>query len=801
MYNYPMREWYLPREILPSLVLAADIRLSSANYFDDQIWELDLRSGAPAAVSFQTTYGLRARSMRMFPRFGEGDSAVEDPNQFHEKPAFRLFYPNYTLITYAPFDGIDVVSEYWVPGSNLSGGRIRVINSGVTPRKIRFDWIALLVQGETGRLMAPDKIQGAEVLHGEVGNLAPVVFLSGGVESRLSPYPSLHLEMELLPGIDRQVIWGHGGGTTTAESFDLARSFINRNWDAEQVRIQMTNASQLEIESGNPAWDVAFTLGQNTAYHLMHGPTDQLPHPSFVHTRLPNQGYSLRGDGSDYDHFWNGQNMLETWHLCSQLLPASPETARDLLENFLATQSENGHVDWQPSLNGRRSGMLATPMLCSLAWRIYQYSEDRVFLVKTFHQLKRFIDHWFSIHHDRDQDGIPEWDHPMQSGFEDNPLFAHWQPWAQGADISLFESPSLTGLLYREIRSLQKIAREIQYQDAVDTMEARLEALQQSIETSWDAENATYRYLDRATHRSPHGELLKERTGPGKIALKKFEFSEGKRLSIRIRREGEGEREPAVKISGKNEAGEDFRETVPPDKIHWALRFGTAISGGVYTMVRYVEIANIQPEDQVSVYTIDYRHQDQTLMAPLWAGASSEERARSIIRKTLLNPSRFWQAYGLPACITRASAEADQLYDSVWVPWNTMIGEGMVHYGQKEAAAELLSRLMDAISLNVQHSGGFRKHYHAKTGQGIGERNAVLGLPPMDLFLITLGVQVFSNWKVGLRGRNPYQKPVIIQFRGLKINRGLDATEVTFPNGKTLTITDSEPCIIQGQSA
>ena len=53
------------------LTLAADMRFSTPNYVNDHIWEMEIGSGEPSALTLRTTYGLRARSMRIFPRFTE----------------------------------------------------------------------------------------------------------------------------------------------------------------------------------------------------------------------------------------------------------------------------------------------------------------------------------------------------------------------------------------------------------------------------------------------------------------------------------------------------------------------------------------------------------------------------------------------------------------------------------------------------------------------------------------------------------------------------------------------------------
>lgn len=794
-----MRDWRLGREELPSHILAADARFCTPNYVDDQIWELNLSSGEPTALTLRTTYGLRVRNMRMFPRFSDGDAALSDPAAFAEPPEFRRFLPNYALVSCAPFEGLDTILEYWVVDSRQIGGRIRLINSGVTPRTLRLEWVAVIVGADAGAPLVPEQQEGVHVLAGAAGNLRPVVFLSGGAEAQSSPTTALSVSVELLPGVSRTYFWGHAAAADADESFRLARGFASRRWEEEVGRIEMINTTALDIRTGDPAWDAAFALGQTAAYRLIHGPTEHLPHASFVHTRLPDQGYSLRGDGGDYDHLWNGQNVLETWHLVSQFLPAAPELARGLLENFLHTQDEDGCIDWQPSLNGKTSGVTATPMLCSLAWRIHELTGDRVWLVKYFPRLQKFVQHWFAAEHDRDRDGIPEWDHPMQTGFEDNPFFAHWQDWAQGADISDFESPSLAGLLYRECSSLIRIAREIHYAASIPGLEEKLARLRASLETSWDGDANIYRYRDRETHASPSGMVLTRQQGPGVIIMTERKFSPPARLSIRIRRTSEGDREPVIILRGTNGQREESEETIGPAQVRWSLQWGTGISRDVYRKIASVEVQGVRREDEIVVSALDYRHLDQTLLAPLWAGVPDAEVADRLVKKSVINPRRFWRTYGLAACATVPSPEVKRDCDSVWIPWNCLVGDGLVDYGYAEAASELVSRMMDAITTSLQKSGSFRKHYDARTGEGIGERNAVLGLPPLDLFLRALGVQIYSIWRVRLSGRNPFPWAVTIRFRGLEIQRRLDATEIRFPNGEVVVVETPEPTMVEGK--
>jgi hypothetical protein len=108
----------------------------------------------------------------------------------------------------------------------------------------------------------------------------------------------------------------------------------------------------------------------------------------------------------------------------------------------------------------------------------------------------------------------------------------------------------------------------------------------------------------------------------------------------------------------------------------------------------------------------------------------------------------------------------------------------------------LVAHLMTGVIQNLKQKRTFYQRYHADSGQGLGERNALSGLAPVGLFLQVLGVQVLSSTRVRLDGKNPFPWPVTVHYKGLKVIRGLERTEVIFPNGKSATIDDPAPCIV-----
>jgi len=103
---------------------------------------------------------------------------------------------------------------------------------------------------------------------------------------------------------------------------------------------------------------------------------------------------------------------------------------------------------------------------------------------------------------------------------------------------------------------------------------------------------------------------------------------------------------------------------------------------------------------------------------------------------------------------------------------------------------------MTAIIQNLKQNRAFYARYHAEKGTGIGERNALSGLAPIGLFLHVLGVEILSNTRVKLEGTNPFPWDVTIQYKGLKVIRGQQETEVVFANGKSVTVADTEPTVV-----
>ena len=789
-----MRDWSLAPGDPLCHTLAADSRLSIPDYLDDHIWELALIGGGePPALSLYTTYGLRAKSMRIFLRFSENGKMVSDPAAFALSPTIRRFYPNFLILDYSPLQNIDVTTEYWVPQSNALSSRVSIANRTSATRKIRLEVCALLSPIE-GQGMTATQMQMVHILAGQTGGLFPVLFLTGGPGPGSGPHPSLFLDLELGPGATRQLTWVQAATEKLQSSFDLARQTSARPWEAEKARLELLNSGQMiDIRTGDRDWDAAFALSQCAAFGLFFPPDTHLPCPSIVSARGPDHGYSPRGDGTDYPVSWNGQTPFDAYYV-SSVLPAAGG-AQDLLENFLAIQAEQGEIDGKPGMAGQRGRYLAAPILASLAWKLYEKSEDEKFLSAAFPKLHKFFWSWFSPEYDEDRDGLPQWKHVLQTGFEDHPLFDAWHEWSLGVNITQVHSPALEAMLYHEATCLVKMAEVLGRQDTLILLREQAAKLRESIESTWQPRTGLYHYRDRATGLSLAGRVLVKQQGSGTISPK-LKFEQPIRLLIEVQTQNPAAKRPEIRIHQM--ATKPADEIVKSGDYQRHNRGSVFTTQKVYSRLSKISVRGLHEEDTVIISTLDFTTEDHTLFMPLWAGIPDEQHAQIMIGRALLDANRFQRPFGVPACAAVPSNQpaAEAVSQAVHPPWNLFIGEALLNYGFRSDAARLIAHLMTGIIQNLKQNHAFYARYHAEHGTGLGERNSLHGLAPVDLFLRVLGVQFLSGTRVKLEGRNPFPWDVTVSYRGLKVVRGQAKTEVIFANGKSLTVTEMEPVVV-----
>lgn len=792
-----MRDWSLRLGDPLHLTLAADARLTKPDYPNDHIWEVELGTNDPerSAVGIATTFGSRARSMRLFLRFTEGGKSVTDPNTFITKPSLRRFYPNFLTLDFVPFENLQTTADFWVPESHSVAGRVTLVNKTTTVRNIQLEVCAALAP-LNGQSIIPTQQQLVNILAGQTSGIAPVIFMTGGPKHGPGPHASLILELELGPGATRTISFAEAALDTIPEAFDLARKTAARPWQAELARIEMLDESQtLDIRTGDPDWDATLAFSQKAAHALfMH--SDQLPNPSFVQARHSDHGHSNKGDGTDYPPAWNGQFVLDAYYLAS-ILNVVPQVSKNLLLNFLSTQNEDGEVDGKTGIAGQRGRFLAMPILASMAWKYYQVTQDNNFLTEVFPKLVKFFWSWFSGMHDRNRDGSPEWDHILQTGLEDNPLFDVWNPWSQGMDVSFVHSPALESMLYREALTLTKIAKKLgKPTEETALIFAQSEKLKESLNASWNPRISYYSYRDRETGIMTEPKVIAKRKGDGSMRPK-FESETPVRLLVEIQTKSPAAKRPEVEISEYFTKSKGESEIIAGHQFQWRTGGLVATTQMTFSRIARISVVGLEETDKINIKIVDMTGEDITLGLPLWAGALEQQRAYAMIGRNLMTADRFDRPFGMPSMPTVPDKEAEMIALSVSLPWNVLIAEGLLAYGFRAEATRLTAHLMNAIIQNLKQNRAFYQRYHAEKGTGIGERNSLTGFAPVGLFMQAMGVTVLSGTRVKLEGRNLFPFAVTIKYKGMSIVRGQEQTTVTFANGESVIVKDEAPCIVE----
>lgn len=787
-YNWRMKEHKLSSEVPGVITLAADWRLSTTNYFNDIIWEVSLGVRDPDSISLNTTMGLRCAGFRLFPRFIRKDGTLSQPAKFHHPPEVQQAYPNYARIIFSPYTGLEVLAEYHAASSDVICGRMTFSNKSILKEQFRFEWVGVLNPLAEGRGLAVTSVENEPILEGSSGDVHIVCCMGKPVRPGSGPFTALSQDIELFPNSQAAISWSTAAAKTRQDAYSTAQAAIQKRLPAEFSRLELVNKSEeIEVLTGNDEWDAALLLTQRATRQLFFPAGGGLPNPSFVVSRRPDNGYSISGEGGDYPPSWSGQTVMDAYFLSNLILPGGLKWMKGILQNFLAVQTESGEIDWRPGLGGQRSHHLAQPILASLALTAAEMSGEIDWLKDIYPGLLRFIRRWFGKEHDRDLDGFPEWSHPLQTGLEDAPLYDRWQNGSQGVDLNVLESPALGAMLVRECRSLCKIGTLLSAEAEIPWLEQQIEHLTGQIQETWQSGLAMYRYRDHLTHSMGATEPVQELSGNGIFPLSRA-FSSSQRLLIQVVSVDQISRAVNIRIKGMDGKTE-VEEIFNPQRFNWAGGLGRATSLKVFTEIELIEVRGAKAEDRILVKTPDYSLEDISLFLPLWAGIPTQDQAREMVQKNIL--TGWMKKFGLPTCAQIHPDEDETSQFGVSIPWNLLVGEGLLLYGFRKEAAELVRRLMEGVVYNLRNYHDFHSKVDANSGRAMGETGHLHGMAPVGLLLRTAGIHQISPKRLIIETGSPFSHAITVKYKGTEVKLGVKETQVSFPSGQNVHLTES----------
>lgn len=773
-----------------AFILATDGSFTPFCPGNDQVWELGLSDHAVHPINLHTTYGLRARAMRLFPSLSIENKRLATLGEYDQPPAVTRYLPDAFQVTFAPIRGLDVQFEGYLPSCDTLVGAITVANNSTNPLNIFLELAAVLAPMPKGTPTHPDKDGINQIITGQSGALCPVLFMTGGPTAVSSPYPALTVPMLLAPGQTRKLTWALATQDSRLASLAAARRISATDWTAAVREHAMAHARRtLQVRTGEPNWDSAFFLSQIQAQtHHIRVKDGSL----FLRSRLPDEADQKQNKP------WDDLTLLEAQHLFQILLPTDYPALAAQLESFLERILANAVLPSRLYAVSPNKPVRECPLLAQLYLALYEVTEDAALLEKAYPRLCQLFEGWFRREDPSDFDQMPIWDDPRQCQLGTGSFhFDSWEETGHGMDIRWVQSPALLAMLHQEAAALARIAKILKDRPTHKKFNELEKALRERIQSTWNEDQTCFSYQDIESQNSPTRELYFPGRVQPKLEVHKA-FLQPQRLQLHLTSSDENTRSCRIQISGEDSSGALIEEVIKSYEIRWVMGKAHLTTRHLFQSLHALTIEGLKTGDRFLLETADLSQPDITCLLPLWSGAVTEEQCEALLAAQL-DPEAESQTRGIPETWRGEHELPRELTVQTSVLWNTLLIEGLLKAGQQEAAAQHFTHLMTAIVNGLRNYAGFFPFYATQTGQPAGSRNALAGLAPVELFLALAGIRIFSPRKVALWGHNPFPWPVEVHWQGLSIRREAIETFVTFPDGSHYQGETEKPLMLSMQ--
>jgi hypothetical protein len=648
----------------------------------------------------------------------------------------------------------------------------RIKNQSKGKRNINLDLIGQLSMKSSGDRLKGMEYAGRDMLHGKLGSWDLMIFLSGNTRRSADTYPCLTSECIFDPAEENIRRWIAVIGPSQEEALSKIEYYIGLDWEGVISRSKITRQGRIEIETGNEDRDFAFALAQKEARSIC---------------------YQYISSGTSDPDPTKSLTPIQIMCLLEALAPIEHELGLKLLKNALQRMNPDKNyrtpeqigIDQPPDL----------PLVSEIIARLVDLHGIGILDHAVIKQLERSLKKWFLVENDQDLDGIPELRSPDQFNLISLKDIKEENQYERIGHFPYLESPGLAAVLNNDLNRFIGLEDRFGKTDSNHHFDHYIALLSSFIHDSWNEDESRYITRDRDTHKSLSGMIIvTDPSGPFTVLMN--EFSQPSRIGMLI--EGRDIRnhlsELCITFHGANSNGQYRIEQIKSNQVQFMEGCCWGISETPYISLDYVTVRGLGGGHSLVVFQSNSDREDISQLLPLWEGTINDSRAEELIENTILNPDKYWAAYGLRSFPDPSSA-------AVQLSWNALLGRGLVRYGKREIAAVLFNRLIESIIINLNERGTFFEAYEANTGKGIGARNSPLGLVPIGFFLEICGVKIRPGCEIILKGEYPFLWPLRLHYQGILIHRGPDQTRIEIPGEQPRVEKGYEKVIIPLQSS
>lgn len=763
-----------------SLILVNDSQLSEEEMSFDNTWEIQYEGGELGGISLYSTLGLQALSLRITPIFSNLNESRINLNQFEKKPNITEILPNYTNISVEVFAGILFNLEYFISNSYSIYGQVSIQNKSSQKFTGNLQYLVSLKPLSGGNRMKGMQSDSNFVLEGKTKDLFSVFYLSGLSQPGKLGQSSITSNIEIDSGSTQRFKWCLVFDQDKFRSLERVAEYQAIDFDKLTTRNKLFHQRDIFFfDTGNAEWDNALLFSQNSAKQLIVRGTEKQHKNSLIQSRHPEKTIYYPETSTKRKN--EGISPIQLWYFL-QALPKQLILIQDVFEEFMDFQRDDGFIPDHLNPSNFLARFHAFPIFATIAQEILDVQRSQDLAIAYLNKLISYLQYWLSTTSDNSS---PFWENALQSLYEDLPIHNLWDKDGYGINSRWIESPFLNSLLVIECEKCLQIADQfmIDFPER-NWLEEKKTNLLKSIDDSWNPKQKYFAYRDPQTKKSPGKVLILTKNGSGIHTLEK-KLRSPQRLTVRVITHPELSRKITVEIRGMLE-NQEILEIIKPRNFQWSTTTGFSTTENVFESISSINILGLPDDNSVEVSTSQYSMMDLSLFLPLLIKDNNKKRIQQMIDQWL--EKEFLSNFGFSSLPKKYLSTRINHLNSVDIPLNSFILEGLIENKQFDLAKKVFINLMKVVIKNLRLSKKFVKLFDANDGTCKGEYNIINGMIPLKIFFRLIGIHRWTDNEIEFIGSSIFKDDIKIFYRGLKVICSQKGHTIITSGGKNIEL-------------